>query len=98
MPLYLVTPRTILVPIEYLRYIERKATKCMYGHTLNLLNCNSIAEKLANHTPWTEEEIYSHLLAMQPHCNVDLYLRALAAYLTPGSEFREFFRDLELRS
>ena len=96
MPLYVVTHRTILVPIEYLRYIERKATKFMYGHILNLLNCNSIAEKLANHTPWTEEEIYSH--AMQPHCNVDLYLRALAAYLTPGSEFLEFFCDLELRS
>ena len=36
-PLYAKTNCPIIVPIEYLKCVGAGATKCMYGHTFNLL-------------------------------------------------------------
>ena len=72
-PFYAQTNRPILVPIEYLRCVEGGATKCTHGHTFNLLYRDRIADHLDNREPSQEEtQILKHLLAMQPHCNVNL--------------------------
>ena len=91
-PLYAKTFRHILVPIEYLQCVEGGATKCAYRHTLNLLYRDWMADKLDNRQPSPEEtQIFNHPLALQPHCNADLYPRALAAFLARDLEFLAFF-------
>ena len=91
-PLYAKTNRPILVPIKYLQCVEGGATKCMHGHTLNLLYRDWMVDKLDNRRPSQEEtQIFNHLLALQPHCNVDLYPRALAACLAGDQELMGFF-------
>ena len=93
-PLYAKTNRSILVPIEYLQCVEGGATKCMYGTTLKLLYRHWITDKLDNREPSAEEtQILNHLLALLPHCNVDLYPRTLSACLERDHEFLEFFGD-----
>ena len=77
-PLYAKTNRPILFPIEYLQCVEGGAIKCMYGHTFNLLYKDWMVNKLNTRKPSPEEtEILNPLLALQPHCNVDLYSHAL---------------------
>ena len=72
-PLYAKTNHPILVPIEYLQCVEGGATKFAYGHIFNLLYRDWIVDKLNNREPSKEEQqIFKHLLALQPHCNVDL--------------------------
>ena len=52
-----------------------------------------------NREPSQEEtQIFNHLLALQSHCNVDLYPRALAACLASDPEFLAFFRDPDNRA
>ena len=98
-PLYAKTIRPILVPIEYLQCVEGSATKCAYRHTLNLLYRDWMADKLDNRQPSPEEtQIFNHPLALQPHCNADLYPRALAACLARDPEFLAFFRDPDNRT
>ena len=98
-PLYAKKNRPILVPIEYLQCVERDATTCAYGHTFNLLYRDCMVDKLDNREPLQEEQqIFDHLLALQPHCNVDLYPRALAACLARDRKFLAFFRDLDNRA
>ena len=93
-PLYSKTNRPILVPIEYLQCVEGGATKFTYGHTFNLLYRDWMVDKLENRQPSPEEiQIFNHLLALQPHCNADLYPRALAACLVREPEFLAFFND-----
>ena len=80
--LYAKTSRPILVPIEYLKCVEGGAKKRMYSNTFNLLYRDWITDKLDNREPSAEEtQVLNHLLALQPHCNVDLFPCALAAYL-----------------
>ena len=56
-------------------------------------------DKLENRQPSQEEvQIFNHLLALKPHCNADLYLRALAACLARYPEFLVFFRDPDNRA
>ena len=82
-PLYSKTNRPILVPIEYLRCVEGGATKVTHGHSFNLLYRDWMNDKLNSHQHSPEEtQILNHFLAMQPHCNADLYPRVLAAFLT----------------
>ena len=51
-----------------------------------------MVDKLDNREPSREEtQILNHLLALQPHCNVDLFIRALAACLARDPEFFAFF-------
>ena len=58
-----------------------------------------MADEPDNREPSQEEtQIFKHLLALQPHCNVDPYLRALAAYLSRDLEFLAFFRDPDNRA
>ena len=98
-PLYAKTNHPILVPIDYLHCVERSATKCSYGHTFNLLFRDWMADKLENSQPSQEElQIFNHLLVLQPHCNADMYPRALAACLTHDLEFLAFFRELDNRA
>ena len=98
-PLYTKTNRHILVSIEYLQCVEGGATKCAYGHTFNLLYWDWMVDKLENRQPSQEEQqIFNHLLALQPHCNTDLYPRALAACLARDPEFLAFFRDPDNRA
>ena len=97
-PLYAKTNGPILVPIEYLPCIEGGATECTYGHTFNLYG-DWMADQLDNRQPSQEEtQIFNHLLALQPHCNADLYPRALAACLARDPEFLAFFRDPDNRA
>ena len=85
LPLYAKTNHLILVRIEYLKCAEGGATKCMYGHTFKLLYRYWMVDKLNNRVLKPEEtQILNHLLALQPHCNVELYPRALACSL-PGT-------------
>ena len=92
-PLYAKTNRPILVSIEYLQCVEGGAKKCTSGHTFNLLCRDWKANKLGNCQPSQEElQIFNHLLALQPHCNADLYPRALADCLARDPEFLAFFR------
>ena len=66
---------------------------CLW-HTFNLLYKDWMVNKLDNREPLQEEQQkFNHLLALQPHCNVDLYPRALAACLARDPEFLTFFRD-----
>ena len=96
-PLYAKTNRPILVPIEFLQCVEGGATKCIYGHTFNLLYRKWMTDKLDSRELSAEEtRILNHLLALQPHCNVDLFPRALAACLARDQEFMEFFRILTI--
>ena len=44
-PLYIKAHRPLPVPIEYLKCVERGATKCLYGHTFNLLYRNWIGDR-----------------------------------------------------
>ena len=98
-PLYAKTNRPILVPLEYPQYVEGGATKCAYGHTFNLLYRDWMVDQLDNQQPSQEEtQIFNHLLALQPHCNDDLYPRALAACLARDPEFLAFFRDPDNRA
>ena len=98
-PLYAKTNRHILVSIKYLQSVEQGATKSTYGHTFNLLYRDWMADKLDNRQTSQEElQIFNHLLALQPHCNADLYPRALAACLTRDPEFLAFFRDPDNRA
>ena len=90
-PLYSKTNRPILVSIEYLQCVEGGATKCAYGHTFNLLYRDWMVDKLE--PPPEEIQIFNHLLALQPNCNVDLYLRTFAVCLARDPEFLTFFRD-----
>ena len=58
-----------------------------------------MVDKLDNREPSQEEtRIFNHLLALQTHCNVDLYPRALAACLARDPEFIAFFRDPDNRA
>ena len=96
-PLYSKTNRPIPVPIEYLRCVEGGAIKVKHGHSFNLLYRNWVNDKLTSHQPSQEEtQILNHLLAMQPHCNADLYRRVLAAFLAQDQGFQKFFRDPEM--
>ena len=53
-----------------------------------------MVHKLDTLKPSPEEtQILNHLFALQPHCIVDLYPRALAACLAWDQEFFEFFKD-----
>ena len=98
-PLYAETNRPILVPIKYLRCLEGGATKCTHGHTFNHLYRDWMADKLDNREPSQEDtQILNHLLALQPHCNVDLYLCAPADCLARDQEFLAFFRDPDNRA
>ena len=98
-PLYAKTNRPILVPIGYLQCVEGGATKCTYGHTFNLLYRDWMADKFENRQPSQKElQIFNHLLELQPHCNADLYARALAACLARDPEFLAFFRDPDIRA
>ena len=73
-PLYAKTNRPILVPIAYHQCVEGGATKCMYGHSSNLLYRDWMTDKLDNREPSVEEtQMHNHLLALQLHCNVDLF-------------------------
>ena len=68
--------------------------KCMYGHTFHLLYRDWTVDKLANREPIPEEtQILNHLVALQPHCNSDLYPRSLATCLARDKGFLEIFRD-----
>ena len=98
-PLYTKTNWPFLVPIEYLQCVEGGATKCTLGHTFNLLYRDWMVNELENRQPSQEEQqIFNPLMALQPHCNTDLYLRALAACLAQDPEFLAFFRDPENRA
>ena len=98
-PLNSKTNRPILVPIKYLQCTEGGATKCTYGHTFNLLYRDWMVHKLDNRQPSQEEkQIINHFLALQPHCNVDLYPRVLASCLARDPEFHAFFRDPDNRA
>ena len=99
-PLYAKTNRPILDPIEYLQCVEVGATKCAYGHTFNHLYWDWMVDKLDNRLTSSQEEtqVFNHLLALQPHCNADLYPRALAACLARDPEFLAFFRDPDNRA
>ena len=98
-PLYTKTNRPMLVPIDYSECVEGGTTKCTYGHTFNLLYWDWMVEKLENRQPSQEEQqIFNHLLALQPHCNTDLYPRALAACLARDPELLAFFRDPDNRA
>ena len=58
-----------------------------------------MTDKHENRQPSQEEQqIFNHLLAMQPHCNIDLYPRALAACLARDPDFPAFFRDPDNRA
>ena len=93
-PLYTNTNRSILVPIECFQCVEGGATKCTYGHIFKLLYRVWMVDKLKNRQPSREEQqIFNHLLALQPHCNPDLYPRALAACLACDPELFAFCRD-----
>ena len=71
----------------------------MYGNTFNLFYKDWITDKLDNREPSAEEtQILSHLFALQPHCNVDLFPRAFAACLARYQEFLDFFRDPDNRA
>ena len=98
-PLYAKTQRPIVVPIEYLLCVEEGARKCMHGHTFNLLYRDLMVDKLTNREPTPEEtQILNYLLALQRHCNIDLYPRALATCLARDKEFLEFHRDPDNRA
>ena len=73
-PLYEKTNHPILVQIEYLQCVEGGATKCIHGHTFNLVYRDWMTSKLDNREPSAEEtHILNHLLALQPQCNVNLF-------------------------
>ena len=98
-PLYAKTNRPILVPIIYLQCVEGGTTKCACGHTFNLLYMDWMVNKLNNRQSSQEEtQIFNHFLALQPHCNVDLYPLALAACLARDPEFLAFFHDPDNRA
>ena len=87
-PLYPKTNRPILVPILHLQCVEGRATKCTYGLNFNLFYKNWMVDKLDNREPTPDEtKILNHFLALQPHCNADLYPRALAACLARDKNF-----------
>ena len=93
-PLFAKTNLSILVPLEYLQCVEGGTTKCIHGHTFKLLYRVWMVHKLDNRQKSQEEtQIFIHLLALQPHCNADLYPRAIAACLARDTEFLAFFRD-----
>ena len=97
-PLYAKTNRLILVPIEYLQCVEGGAKKYMHGLNFNLLYGDRMADKFDNRQPSQEEtQIFNHL-ALQPHCSVHLFLRALAACVVRDPELLEFFRDSDNRA
>ena len=53
-----------------------------------------MVDKLDNRQPSQEEtQIFNHILALQPHCNADLYPCAIADCLAHDLEFLAFFRD-----
>ena len=89
-PPYAKTNCPLLVPIEHLQWIEGGATKCKNAHTFNLLYKDLMLHKLPS---LEETQILNHLLVLQPHCNVDLYPRALDACLAGHREFLKLFRD-----
>ena len=71
----------------------------MHGHTFNLLYRELMVDKLTNRGLTPEEtQILTYLLALQPHCNIDLYPRALATCLARDKEFLEFHRDPDNRA
>ena len=58
-----------------------------------------MVDKLDNRQPSPEEtQIFNHFLALHPHCNVDLYPRALAACLARDPELLAFSRDPDNRA
>ena len=66
-PLYAKTNRPIIIPIDYLQFVEGGGTKCAYGHTFNLLYRDLMADKPDNRQPSPEEtQIFNHLLPLQP--------------------------------
>ena len=76
-----------------------RSTPYPIGNTFNLLYRDWMADKLDNRQPSQEQtQIFNHLLALRPYCNVDLDARALAACLARDPEFLEFFRDPAKRS
>ena len=98
-PLFSKTNRPFLVPIKYLQCKKGAATNCTYGHTFNVLYRDWMVDKLDNRQPSQEEkQISNHLLALQPHSNVDLYPLALAACLARDPEFLVFFLDPDNRA
>ena len=57
-----------------------------------------MVDKLANgETKPEDTQILNQHVALQPHCNVELYPRALAACLARDKEFHELFRDSDNR-
>ena len=98
-PLYAKTNRPILVPIAYHQCVEGGAPKCMYGHYFSLLYRDCMTDKLDNREPLVEEtQMHNHLLALQLHCNVDLFPRVLATWQARDQEFLELFRDPDNRA
>ena len=96
LPLCAKTNRLMIVPIEYLQCLVGGVPNCMYGHTFNLLYRVWMVDKLADREPTpVETQILNQLLSLQPHCNVNLYLRALADCLARDKEFLEFYSDPE---
>ena len=58
-----------------------------------------MVDKLENRQPSEEEtKIFNLLLALQPHCTVDLHPCALAACLARDPELLAFFRDPDNRA
>ena len=90
-PLFLLQPqnhRSILVPIEYLRYVEGGGLKYIYGHIFNLLFGAWITDKLADGEPPQEEnKIFSRLPVMQSLCNNDPYKMVPAAWVLTDQNF-----------
>ena len=65
----------------------------MYSIPFSRLCRNWIADKLADRAPLQEQNhILNELLAMQPHCNINLYSRTLATFLARYAGFLKFFQ------
>ena len=95
-PLYAKINSLTLVSIEYLQCVEGGATKCTHCQTFKLLYRDWMVGNLDNREPSQEEtQIFNHFLALQPHCNLDFYPRALAAGLARDLDSLAFFRDPE---
>ena len=96
-PYYAKTHRPILVPFEYLQCVV--GHKVSVWHTFDLPYRDWMVDKLANREPTPEEtQMLNHLVALQPHCNIDLYPRELPDCLARDREFLEIFSDPENRA
>ena len=71
----------------------------MYGTTFNLLYRAWITDMLdIRETSAEETPIIYHLLALRPHCNIDLFPRACAACLALDQDFLDIIRDRDNRA